>query len=55
MGNCRLFRLFAENWSHGILGVLQHYRHETDLRRCPLYGRNKGKADVAQTAQFGRE
>jgi hypothetical protein len=25
------FSQFAGNWPHGILGVLQHYRHETDM------------------------
>src|SRR5438132_11867764 len=24
MDGCRLFCLFAKNWSHGILGLLQH-------------------------------
>jgi hypothetical protein len=26
IGDCRLFRLFAENYSHSVLGLLQHYR-----------------------------
>jgi hypothetical protein len=31
IGNCRLFRL---NWSHGILGVLQHHLPFPDLGGC---------------------
>src|SRR5713226_2642495 len=31
ISDCRLFRLSAENQSPGILGVLQHYRHKTDV------------------------
>ncbi len=30
-GDCGLFGLFPGNRSHGILGVLQHYRHLADL------------------------
>jgi hypothetical protein len=26
IGVCRLFCRLAENWSHGILGLLQHYQ-----------------------------
>jgi hypothetical protein len=25
IGDCRLARLFAENWSQAIFGLLQHY------------------------------
>jgi len=31
IGDCRLFRLSAENQSLGILGVLQHYQHFSDM------------------------
>ena len=30
-GDCGLFGLFPGNRIHGILGVLQHYRHLADL------------------------
>jgi hypothetical protein len=33
IGDCRLFRLSAENWSPGILGVLQHYQGKTGSER----------------------
>ena len=28
---CRLFCRLAEISSHGVLGLLQHYRHEADV------------------------
>ena len=32
MDGCRLFCLFAKNWSHGILGLLQHNRGNSGHR-----------------------
>jgi len=32
IGDRRLFRRLAENYSQGILGLLQHYRHFSDLK-----------------------
>jgi len=28
---CRLFCRLAEIWPHGVLGLLQHYRHLADM------------------------
>src|SRR6202043_2783013 len=30
-GDCRLFRSSARNWPLRLLGLLQHYRHLTDV------------------------
>ena len=40
MDGCRLFCRLAEILSHGVLGLLQHYRHETDLLQRPLHVRS---------------
>jgi hypothetical protein len=34
-GDCRLFRHLAENWSHGIFGLLQHNRSKGDMAASP--------------------
>jgi hypothetical protein len=31
IGDCRLVRPLAENLSHSVLGLLQHYRRQTDM------------------------
>src|ERR1700736_1641089 len=33
--DCRLFRPLAENQPRGFLGLLQHYRHRTDVSITP--------------------
>src|SRR5258705_6333941 len=33
IGDCRLFRLFAENYSHSVLGLLQHNRRQSRLSK----------------------
>jgi hypothetical protein len=30
-----------------------HTWHETDMPRCPFFGRSRGKADIAGTSRFG--
>jgi hypothetical protein len=35
LGDCRLFRPLAENQPRGFLGLLQHYRHRTDVSITP--------------------
>src|SRR5271156_272572 len=42
-GRC-LFCYFAEKSPQAIFGVLQHNRHETDLRPCPQFGRYRGES-----------
>ena len=34
---CRLFCRLAEIWSHGVLGLLQHYLPEPDSAIGPLF------------------
>jgi hypothetical protein len=35
IGDCRLFRFSAKNWPLRLLELLQHYRHISDITRCP--------------------
>ena len=37
-----LLRLLAGKLSPEAFGLLQHYRHEPDLQRCPQFGRYRG-------------
>jgi hypothetical protein len=47
MDGCPLFCLFAKNWSHGILGLLQHYPPATDIDRCGRHVSNVPITDIA--------
>src|ERR1700720_2915557 len=44
VGDCRLFRSLATNQPPRLLGLLQQYRHKTDLPRCPQFGRYRGES-----------
>ena len=47
--------LFAGNWPHGVLGVLQHYRHEPDLALSVVRVAIREKADIPRATQLGSE
>ena len=43
--NCRLFGRLAEIQSHGVLGLLQHYRHLADLAVSGRMSAVEGRPD----------
>ncbi len=52
IGDCRLVRLLAENWSRGVLGLLQHNRHLADVGALPKV-RLAPEADISPIHCYG--
>jgi hypothetical protein len=42
IGDCRLFRSLAENWPLRLLGLLQQYRHFSDIALAIADVRSRG-------------
>ncbi|KRR03276.1 hypothetical protein [Bradyrhizobium valentinum] len=55
IGDCRLFRLFAENYSHSVLGLLQHNRHFSDAPRWLCDFRSLGSIETIDKQQITQE
>ena len=48
IGDCRLFRLFAENYSHSVLELLQHNLPEADIGQTIRSPRRQARAAPAE-------
>jgi hypothetical protein len=48
IGDCPFYRLLAENYSYGILGLLQQYRHEAEVLEHAADFRLLGSSEHAQ-------